>query len=329
VNPSHHAPIGVLHTTRAGGVVTVNPRLVAILGCASGADVAALDFARDVYLYAEEREALLARCEASPDPQAAEVQWNRQDGALIWVEVTTRAVRDAGGAVRYFESFVQDITARKSAELRLREAERKSLARELHDSLGQILTALKLDLAALAQRLPATSRGARARVRAATTLVDTAMEVTQRVVSELRPGILDDLGLEAAVQWAAAEFERRSEIPCVVAVDGVGALDDALSTTIFRVLQESLTNVARHSGASRVTIQLTADARDIALTVRDDGRGIDATEATRGHHLGLRGIRERVSAWGGAAEVFGGPDQGTTVRVRIPLRAAGVEERAS
>jgi PAS domain S-box-containing protein len=319
-------------------VLVANDAVARILGV--GAREATSLAAADVYVDAADRDALLARCDASNEPQTAQVRWKRRDGTQIWVELTSRATRAADGTVVCYESFVQDITERRQAEQELRrsqedlrdlatqlqnvrEAERKYLSRELHDSLGQVLTALKIDLSVLAQRMPPSSRSLRAKLRAAQALVDTAMEVTHRVATELRPGILDDLGLVPAVRWAALEFERRTGLGCATEIRGLEAgVDDALATTIFRILQEALTNVARHADASSVQVTLAEDGRELTLVVQDDGKGIAATDAGRARNLGLLGMRERVSAWGGSVEVRGQPERGTTVHVRIPLAQA-------
>jgi two-component system sensor histidine kinase UhpB len=327
----------------ASGRVRGSESGVRILGYPPSAPDHRVEMERPL-LHPADRERVVGALDAAlaggADAWSDEYRVQRADGTYATIFNRGTILRDGSGRASRMVGSAVDVTARRRAEENLRqvtaqietvrEAERKYLSRELHDSLGQLLTALKLDLAALAQRLPASSRGARARLQAATALVDTAMEVTQRVAAELRPGILDDLGLVAAVRWAAAEFERRSEIPCVVEVALSDApVDDALATTIFRVLQESLTNVARHAHATRVSVHLASDQREVSLTVRDNGRGIDAAEAAREQRLGLLGMRERVSAWGGVVEIAGRRDEGTTVWVRIPLEGPAVEERAS
>lgn len=204
----------------------------------------------------------------------------------------------------------------------VREEERKHMARELHDELGQSLTALKIDLRTLQRRLP-NPADLPARLDAMLGLVDGTIAATQRLATELRPGILDDLGLVPAIQWQVEEFGRRTGVPATLRIDGAPVpLDDRIATTAFRVLQESLTNIARHARASAVTVTLQLDAAGLALTVHDDGVGIAPARRDDPHALGLLGMRERALRWGGQFTIEPRDGGGTTVRLHVPLPQA-------
>jgi signal transduction histidine kinase len=150
--------------------------------------------------------------------------------------------------------------------------------------------------------------------------IDGTIDSVRRIATDLRPSILDHLGLVAAIEWQAQEFERRTGVQASVRVSRPDvAIDDVRATAVFRMLQETLTNVARHAGARRVDIDLTVGTVDLALDVRDDGRGITPAEISGGRSLGLLGLRERAIACGGMLEIRGTPGRGTHVSVRIPL----------
>jgi signal transduction histidine kinase len=204
-----------------------------------------------------------------------------------------------------------------------REEERTRVAREIHDELGQVLTALKIDLSWLAKRLPTDSPGLAQKARAMSALIDATIETVRRVVTELRPGLLDDLGLAAAMEWQAQEFTERTGIDCELHLgDKDIVLDRDLATALFRIFQETLTNVARHAEATQIGVRLEDKPEELVLVVWDNGRGITQSEVSDPRSLGLMGMRERALAWGGEVTVEGSPGQGTSVTVCIP-RAEG------
>ena len=199
-----------------------------------------------------------------------------------------------------------------------REEERTTIAREIHDELGQTLTALKMDAAWIRRRLADDMPQIGAKLAAMVTLIDGAVVTVRRIATDLRPGILDDLGLAAAVEWQAQEFEHRTGIECVLrATVDQGEVDPLVSTAVFRIFQESLTNVARHSQASRVAVTLEHRHTDLVLEVRDDGIGIAEADASHVRSIGLAGMRERAQLVGGGFSISGAPG-GTTVLVQIP-----------
>ena len=200
-----------------------------------------------------------------------------------------------------------------------REQERQRIARELHDELGHTLTALKMDVVRICERLarePETREDLLRVVR----YVDEAIATVRRVASELRPGILDDLGLAAAVEWQAEEFTERTGIEVRVDVFPLDlTVESQCAIALFRILQEALTNVARHAQATAVRVTLRATDESVELIVADNGRGIDRETANRRSSHGLVGIRERARNMNGMAYVRGVPGEGTTVHVRLPL----------
>ncbi|MGH7628672.1 MAG: PAS domain-containing sensor histidine kinase [Gemmatimonadales bacterium] len=201
----------------------------------------------------------------------------------------------------------------------VREDERTRISREVHDELGQALTGLRLDFSWLKGRLKDRPELAE-RVQSAVSRIDGTIDTVRRIATELRPSVLDHLGLVAAVEWQAQEFEKRTGITVRLELSSAHpAVDDARATTVFRILQESLTNVARHASATRVEIALALGPDAVTLQVADDGRGISEAERTALRSLGLVGIRERAIACGGECTIEGRAGQGTTVTARIPL----------
>lgn len=202
----------------------------------------------------------------------------------------------------------------------IREEERTSIAREVHDELGQLLTALKMDLSWLKSKLPGDNRQLTSRTRDMDQLLDETIKTVQRISAELRPGILDDLGLGSAIDWQAKEFQKRTGINCSVDhnFDFTG-LDRGRSTTLFRIVQESLTNIYRHSGATRARITLAESDNVLVASILDNGKGITQKQLTDPSSLGLIGMRERIRYYGGTVTIDNLPDGGTSVRINIPL----------
>ena len=201
-----------------------------------------------------------------------------------------------------------------------REEERTSVAREIHDELGQACTAIKMDLALIGHKITKRQTRLRAKVDSATRLVDEMIVTLRRIASDLRPRTLDDLGLIAALEWQAQEFETRTGIRCRVTLPQEPlALDSERSTAIFRIFQESLTNVARHARATRVEALLERGADQLVFQVHDNGRGFDPEEAKARRSLGLVGMQERALLLNGELKVEGVPGAGTTMTLRIPL----------
>jgi PAS domain S-box-containing protein len=203
----------------------------------------------------------------------------------------------------------------------LREEERTTLAREIHDELGQALTALNMDLSWLSTKLPKSQPPLLKKVESMSAVVAATMQTVKRLSSELRPGLLDDLGLVTAMQWQAEEFGKRTWLKMKITfVPEEMTVERDLSTAIFRIFQELLTNIARHAKATRVEVSLKRKAGALELRVKDNGRGIRKSEIANSRSLGLIGIRERVLAFGGRVEIVGIPRRGTRIVVRLPER---------
>lgn len=201
----------------------------------------------------------------------------------------------------------------------VREEERIHIAREIHDELGQALTGLKFDINTLYKGLPPEMavRGSQA-AKGLCVQIDRIINSVRRISSGLRPEVLDEMGLAAAVDWQAREFQRRTGVRCLVDISpGFSDPDQDRSTALFRIFQELLTNVARHANATRVSVHLT-DGESLALRVEDNGRGIQEREFESPRSLGFLGLRERVLAFGGRIDVKGLEGLGTAVSVAIP-----------
>lgn len=245
---------------------------------------------------------------------------------------------DCGKAVRMFGT-IQDVTDRKQVEDELRksreqlrelssylqtvrEEEKAAIAREIHDELGGNLTALKMDIFWLSRKLTAEMELAREKVGSMARLVDASVQAMRRIVTDLRPTVLDDLGLLAAMQWQAAEFSKRYGIRCKVEMHEeeieVGA---AYRIALFRIFQESLTNVARHSKATQVLVDVWREHDKIALDIIDNGVGIPEGTVMQPTSHGIRGMVERARSLGGTVEIGSAQGEGVSISVRIPLPA--------
>ncbi|MET0638117.1 MAG: PAS domain S-box protein [Chitinophagaceae bacterium] len=207
----------------------------------------------------------------------------------------------------------------------IREEERLHISREIHDELGQQLTVLKMDVSWLNKKIEVADGPVRQKLTELPVLIDNAVRTVRRIASELRPTLLDDLGLQAAMEWHLEEFTRRIGITSHFdASDGDLVIPDNLKIGLFRIFQESLTNVARHSGASCVDVSIKRSDNKLVLIVHDNGRGFDE-EKTRKKTLGLLGMKERSTVMGGDYTITGIPGEGTTVKVVVPVQM--VKER--
>jgi signal transduction histidine kinase len=202
----------------------------------------------------------------------------------------------------------------------VREEERTRIAREVHDELGQALTGLKLDMSWLAARLARNARPVQDKVKTMVDHIDETIQTVRRIATELRPGILDSLGLVAALEWQANEFQSRTGIPChVVASVDDSQLQQQFATVFFRIYQETLTNIIRHAKATRVDVRLAEEAGALILMVQDNGRGISEEEIANTRSIGLVGMRERAMLIGGEITLQGAPGKGTRMTLRVPL----------
>jgi PAS domain S-box-containing protein len=273
--------------------------------------------------------------------------FEKKDGATFPVEYSSTPIRERGkviGAVVIF----QDITERKLAEKAMRdsaarlkilsrqlleaqEVERRRLARELHDEIGQALTAIKINLQAVQ---PLTEATGQPRLEENISIVDRTIHQVRHLSLDLRPSILDDLGLEAALRWYMDRQAQRTGFVVHLDTDSVGArVQPDIETTCFRVVQEALTNVVRHAQARRVEIELRHREAELDVVIRDDGVGFDVPAAwrrvARSASLGLLGMQERVHLVGGTLTIHSAPTAGTEIRMRLPLAAPAVSDEAT
>jgi signal transduction histidine kinase len=201
-----------------------------------------------------------------------------------------------------------------------REEERRSIAREIHDELGQALTTMKLELSLLREEVLQDATAATQRIQSLKESVDETIHAVKRIITKLRPGLLDDLGLTAAIEWQAKDFQKHTGIVCEVFAEPEEMnINSEISTAMFRIFQETLTNITRHSGAKRVMVNLVQTDDALKLQVHDNGRGITAKEINNPKSFGLLGIRERAQYWHGTIEIDGKPEVGTTIIVRFPM----------
>ncbi len=239
------------------------------------------------------------------------------DGMATALESREKQRQQAEGELRDSHEQLRNLSSHLES---VREEERTRLAREIHDELGQELTALKMDLSWVSKRLEPEQQQLSQKVGSMDNLVDETIRTVQRLSGELRPGLLDDLGLAAAIEWQTEEFQKRTGMACDVRLDlGETTLSHNQDTAIFRIYQETLTNVIRHARATRVSILLQTQDNRLVLEVTDNGRGITEEEAGGAKAFGLIGMRERVLALKGELAIHGRPGQGTTVTVTIPL----------
>jgi PAS domain S-box-containing protein len=263
----------------------------------------------------------------------------RRDGEEFPIDASISQISEQGQ--RLFTVILRDVTERTRQDEALRssrdeiralglasnnlqEQEKSRIARELHDELGQALTALKIDVGWMKSHAGGKDPAIQHKLASMQLLLDDTVAATRRISADLRPLVLDDLGLAAAVDWLVQNFTSRTGIACELAVgEGFQELPDPHATTIFRVLQESLTNVAKHAQARRVEVALSEERDHMTLVVRDDGRGISPDGPSNPSALGLQGLRERAYLLGGELSIQSAPGRGTIIGMRLPRPVPG------
>jgi PAS domain S-box-containing protein len=262
-----------------------------------------------------------------------EIDLVTKDRRRVPVEVVSRLIYENGQPVGV-QGTARDMTERKRAQealqiysrrlIEAQEAERQSLARELHDEIGQVLTAVRINLQTVQNSFPTDA--CLPRVEESIVIVDEALARIGELSLELRPSLLDDLGLAAALRWYVDRYGQRTGIVAEVlnGFEERGRLPRDLETECFRIAQEALTNVARHAQATRVSVQVEGDQEKLVLTITDNGTGFDTdnllTTASSASTLGLRGMKERALAMNGHIEIESSPGKGTNIRASFPLK---------
>lgn len=270
-------------------------------------------------------------------PYDIEYRLLRQDGEYIWIRARGQAIWDEKGAPTRMAGSVDDITARKVAEENLKannrqlrnlsakiqtiqEEERRRIAREIHDQFGQLLTSFQIDLYWLSDHIPQELTPVHVVNKRLQADCNEMIRKVREIATLLRPAILDDLGLNAAMEWQAEDYQKRNDVPCeFVSSLSDERLDTQQSSALFRICQEALTNITRHAEASYVSIRLITEETNVVMEVTDDGKGLPAEAIHDTHTLGLLGIRERAAACHGSVEFISAPDKGTTVKVVMPI----------
>lgn len=288
------------------------------------------------FVYNEDQDIFYLFCKrvnTFEDQQSCELRMRNTEGKVFWVKII--ATSEKNGAEGFIARLIFiDISERKTIEimkvydhklhslsehiLRAREDERKSIAREVHDELGQLMTAIKIDLSWLKNKMPQGSELLMPKIDAMIGHIDSGIEHIRHIVEKLRPLILDDLGLEAAMEWHAEKYLTSANIEheLIFKVDEK-LLSEDISTLLFRVYQEALTNSLRHSGARNIFISLTQEKSSIILQVKDDGVGITQEQVDDSKSFGLIGIRERLRPYGGTLEITGNVGVGTTIKATV------------
>ena len=331
-----HVPVGIYQGTPSGRLFTVNLALVDMLGYDNADEMRGDNQIKELYLDPEAWKFLFSELESKNELRNIEVTLKRKDGTPITALENVNAVRYKDGRIRYYEGMFIDITERKEAEevvaqsreqlrnlsfhlQRIREEERRAIAREIHDELGQELTAIKMDLSWLNNKLPKDLQLLGDRVKGMTELVNSMIQTVKRITSELRPAVLDDLGVAAALEWEIGEFRKRTGYTCRLSIEPEEfELDPGRSTAVYRIFQESLTNIARHARASSVIVRLKAGTEELEMSIRDNGIGITKEQLESQESFGLIGIRERARQYGGEALITGTTGVGTIITVKIP-----------
>lgn len=312
----------------------VNPYLVVMLGYSHAEFLGKKLWEVGPFADIAESKGMFAELQAKGYVRYEDLPLRTKTGALIQVEFVSNSYDCEG--IKVIQCNIRDITIRKHAERELeeskahlhqlsvflqraREDDRAHFARELHDQLGQNLTALRIDFNGLAESLAATEPAIASRLAAIDQMIDSTVDATRLMCEELRPGMLDDFGFEVAIASYARNFSRQFGVPCDLLLDSEDyGLDDLLSTAMFRIVQESLTNIARHARASHAMVALKDCGDELLLTIADDGCGMAGELTGARKTYGMLGMRERVTMIGGRIAIDSAPGRGTHIEVSIP-----------
>lgn len=332
-----NAPVGIFETDADGLTTYVNQTWLNYTGLSFEEAIG------DAWMYIIHPEDMVSQVNSWKDktqkiePSETEYRIINKNGQLRWVNGKAIPVINASGKVTGYIGTIADVTELKTAlellnerteQLRelsahlqnIRETERTNIAREIHDELGQQLTALKMDIAWLSKKNINDNDDVKCKFDDAIILVDEMVKSIRRIGTELRPSIIDDLGLNAAMEWQVFEFRQRSGI--LVSFNNLfddANINPAISIGLFRILQESLTNIARHSKAKQVRVGMEKTGNAVLLLIQDDGIGFNLAHKKNGQAFGLIGINERAAMLNGQCTIDSSPGRGTNIAVQIPL----------
>lgn len=291
-------------------------------------------------LHAEDRDTVRQAIQQAVDTKqgySIDYRIHASDGSVRWFHDEARVMMDNAGTPLFLQGVVLDITERRHAQEELekshrelqelivaldslRAEEQKRLAHEMHDDLGQLLAAMKLDICTLQQRLPPENAEASKYLNSINELVDTMVISVRRIIADLPPKIVEDLGLLPALQSLTKSFQQRHHLECAIQVsDAPPALPLRMSTALYRIVQEALNNVVKHANATSVKIALHSCSTGLALQISDNGKGLPPKGTRKPGAFGLIGMRERTLALGGEIEIESREGEGTIVRIAIPL----------
>ncbi|MCX7914103.1 MAG: PAS domain S-box protein [Thermodesulfovibrionales bacterium] len=274
-----------------------------------------------------------------------EREFVRKDGTTFIASLNVFLEKDSKGELIRTKTIARDITRQKQIEEELRrsreelrnlsihlqtaiEEERRHIAREIHDELGHALTTLKLDLSLLRKKLQVENSYLLSKINSMIQIVDNTVEAIQKISSELRPGVLDYLSLADAIEWRLKDLQRRTNIHCNLKVESdfeALCLEQERSTAVFRVFQEAITNILRHSNATCINVDMRIVNKSLILTIEDNGRGITEKQIFDPMAFGILGMRERACFLGGDLKIIGVPDKGTTVEIHVPLKDSEIK----
>jgi PAS domain S-box-containing protein len=332
--------MGISTTSPDGHLIEINQAYARMYGYNNPEEMLAdVNNAGQLYANPEDRKEVLRIFAKNDFMEPKEVEVLKRDGTRFFVLVSARVFRDESGNLIYRQATHLDITEKKKVyeeiieskkqleELYKRlnnviENERMEISREIHDELGQTLTALKIDLNWTMEKIPVDVL-IHKKIKSMIDLVSSTVKKVQKISSDLRPGMLDDLGLTASLEWYSKECEKRSNFTCKLELDEIPNLNSKIKLVLFRIFQEGMTNIIRHSNAKKVKVKLHSSSSGIIMKISDDGIGISKKKTNMKDSLGLIGMKERLREFNGTLEIISSKNKGTSLVINIPIVEKG------
>ncbi len=327
---------GIFQLTPDGQFISINPALANIYGYETPQEMMASmsDTGKTLFVRAKDSREFKSSLDQGGAIVNREYRSHRRDSKRIWISINAHPVRNQEGSILYYEGTIEDVTERKRTEelqrnlskriFETQEAERRRISLELHDSVNQMLSSARYRLKSLEEERVLGKRIQKKYAGESRTLVEMAIQELRRISRNLRPSSLDDLGLVSAVRSLCEEFKKRTNIGVRFAYSKIPSrLPSTLELALFRIIQETLNNVEKHSKATEVTLTLRREDSFICATIIDNGKGFDPDELARKKEvpgLGLVGMKERASFFEGTVSIDSVRNRGTEVGVRIPLK---------